>query len=141
MRNRSFFGGSIQSYPVAGGSQGQGELPSQLVSQQYVEDESKPAGNRFGSLLTYEKPIVEFGPDINLVASTITRLTAGELLPGNCVGCRFINLVGTVTGSFNGGPFRTILNNDTLQGVEIRTMTIQTAALSSVTVQAVGTGD
>lgn len=138
---RSFFGGQIQKYPVIGGSAGPGMLPDSLVSQTFQEDQSRPAGNRFGAALTYEKPIVEFGADINIGASTEIKLVAGQDLPCNCVGVRFLALVGTGRISVNGGGYRTIATGDSLQGCEIRTLTVQIDAASSVIVQAVGTGD
>lgn len=98
---------------------------------------------RFGGLLTYEKPITEFFGDVNIPAATSQLLMAGadDGLPRNCVGLRFINLIPGVIVSVNGGPFRTVQNNDVFDGCEIRSIQIITDALGSCTMQAVGTGD
>jgi len=143
MADRSFNGGLVQRYDVPGGREGQGSLGSRLSNVPYGESEQGQTSIRFldGGVLTYEKPIIEFGGDINLLAGTTTLLTAGEQIPNRCVGARFILLVGTVAASINGGPFRTVLNSDTFQGCLIKSMLVRVDALSSVTVQAVGTGD
>jgi len=96
---------------------------------------------RYGGLVTYEKPILEFPADIIIGASESRSLTEGDALPRNCVGCRFIDLVGAVYASINGGGPRKILNNDVLSGCELRSLFIATDAASGVTIQAVGTGD
>lgn len=115
-------------------------VPPQMINMGLQQPQ---AGNtyRFGGLLTYEKPIVEFPGDINIAASSSVLLRAGEELPRNCVGIRFINLIPTVLISVNGFPFRTVLNNDVFSGCEIRSLQVVTDAAGSVTVQAVGTGD
>jgi hypothetical protein len=91
--------------------------------------------------MTYEKPVTEFGGDIVLTGPVQQTLKCGEDIPRNCVGMRFIGLLGTVTASINGGPSRTVLNNDVISGCEIRSITLSVSAASAVTVQAVGTGD
>jgi len=143
MADRSFNGGLVQRYDVPGGREGQGSLGSRLANVPMGESPEGQDSPRYfnGGLLTYEKPIVEFGGDINLVASTTTLLASGDLLPNACVGARFINLLGTVAASINGGPFRTVLNGDVLTGCLIKSMLVRVDAVSSVTVQAVGTGD
>lgn len=130
--------------PFYGGTWDQGgairEIPDGLRS---TLPNSGGQGNtyRFGGLVTYEKPIIEFYGDINVPISTYQRLTSGAELPRNCVGIRFTNLVAGVVCSINGGGFRTINNNDVLDGCEIHSLEIQTDATGLVTVQAVGTGD
>jgi len=116
------------------------QLPGKLINDglQAVADGFR---FRFGGLLTYEKPIVEFPGDINIPVASSVLLMAGQQLPRNCVGIRFINLIPNVVISVNGYPFRQVQNNDTFQGVEIRTLQIVTDAAGTCDVQAVGTGD
>lgn len=129
-----FYGGV---WPQGGAVQ---EIPDGLRS-------SMPSANaqgntyRFGGLVTYEKPITEFFGDVAVSSSTYLRMTSGSELPRNCVGVRFVNLVAGVVCSINGGGFRTVLNNDVLDGCEIHSLEIQTNATGLVTVQSVGTGD
>lgn len=107
-------------------------------------DESEGPIYRYQGLVTYEKPIVEFGGDISIpvnAAGSITALRAGQELPNNCVGIRFLNLIAGVTISINGGGLRTVLNNDVLSGCEINSMIVVTDATGTCTIQAVGTGD
>jgi hypothetical protein len=96
---------------------------------------------RFGGLLTYEKPIVEFPGDIIIPVASNILLMAGTELPRNCVGLRFINLIPNVVASINGYPFRIIQNNDVFSGCEIRSIQISTDIGGTCTIQAVGTGD
>ena len=99
---------------------------------------------RYRGLVTYEKPITEFQGDIVIpvnAAGSITTLRSGNELPTNCVGVRFISLVGSVQASINGQGQRTILNNDVLSGCEITSIIVFTDATGTCIVQAVGTGD
>lgn len=116
------------------------QLPGKLINEG-LQAAADGFRFRFGGLLTYEKPIVEFPGDIVIPVASNRLLMAGQDLPRNCVGIRFINLIPNVVVSINGYPFRTVLNNDTLTGVEIRSLQIATDALGTCTVQAVGTGD
>lgn len=130
--------------PFYGGTWDQGgairEIPDGLRS---TLPGSGAQGNnyRFGGLVTYEKPVIEFYPDFNIPSTTFQRLTSGAELPRNCVGVRFVNVVPGVMVSINGGGFRTLLNLDTISNAEIHSIEIQTDATGLVTVQAVGTGD
>lgn len=130
----SFYGGM----PVQGG-----QMPAVASGLQSTYPSGLGPGNnyRFGGLVTYEKPVVEFFPDFNVPVSTYKRLTSGAELPRNCVGVRFVNVVPGVVVSINGGGFRTLLNLDTISNAEIHSIEIQTDATGLVTVQAVGTGD
>lgn len=116
------------------------ELPGQLMNNGL-----QPTGEgmrfRFGGLLTYEKPVVEFFPDINIGINENRTLIAGQDLPRNCVNMRFISVVGAPYISINGGGGRLLLNGDTLSGVEIRTLQIVTGAADSAVIQSAGTGD
>jgi hypothetical protein len=123
--------------------QGLRELPGKVINMG-LQAVSQAMQFRFGGLLTYEKPIIEFFGDVNVAAATQILMMAGATdngLPRNCVGVRFINLVPGVIASINGGPFRTILNGDSFQGCEIRSLQVVTDGVGSCTIQAVGTGD
>jgi len=136
--NRALYGG-IPSIPQFEES---GQIHNRLASAS--GDESEGPNWRYGGLVTYEKPITEFGGDVLIpvnAAGSSTTLRAGVDLPNNCVGLRFINLVAGVTASINGGGLRTILNNDTFSGCEIQFVVIITDATGTCTLQAVGTGD
>lgn len=120
----------------------QGRVSPQLISSS-VEPSEGPT-YRYDGLVTYEKPIREFYPDIVIpvnAAGSVTTLRAGSELPNNCVGLRFINFTAGVQASINGGGMRTILANDTFEGCEIDSIVIYTDATGACTVQAVGTGD
>jgi hypothetical protein len=137
-RNPSLYGG-IPSIPQF---QEDGQINNRLVSAS--GDDTDGPIYRYKGLVTYEKPITEFTGDILVpvnAAGSSTTLRAGNELPNNCVGLRFINLVAGVTASINGGGLRTILNNDVISGSEIQFIVIITDATGTVTVQAVGTGD
>lgn len=114
-------------------------IPQRLVSTSGA-DEGGPT-YRYGGLVTYEKPILEFFADQTIGPSLTTTLRSGAELPNNCVGIRFIDLVAGVWASINGGGLRKILNNDTLTNCEINSLVIVTDATGTVTIQAVGTGD
>jgi hypothetical protein len=98
----------------------------------------------YGSLKTYEHPITEFPGDILIptnAAGSVTTLSSGLQLPNNCVGLRFINLVGNVLVSVNGGGQRIVQNNDSFSGVRINSLIIFTDATGTCVLQSVGTGD
>lgn len=135
--NSKFYGGVVPQV------KGLEALPSAVMNTGLPSGDSGPGSPvyRFGGMVTYEKPILEFPADINMGASETLNLTAGDRLPRNCVGIRFINLAGTVFANINGGGPRQILNNDVLSGCEIRNIFIATDVASAVTIQAVGTGD
>ena len=119
-----------------------GQLDPRLVSSSVQETMDQQY--RYGGLVTYEKPIVEFPADILIpvnAAGSVTILRAGSELPNNCVGIRFASLVAGVTCSINGGGQRLVLNGDTLSGVEITSLIIYTDATGTVVIQSVGTGD
>lgn len=129
---------------------GQFEVDSQLPSvpaglrSPSLSSEGAPQSTRFGGLLTYEKPIVEFFPDIAIPNSSNSTFIRGRELPNNCVGIRFIDVIPGVVGvyaSINGGGFRKILDRDTFSNCEIRSVQVSTDATGSCTLQSVGTGD
>ena len=133
---RSMYGGRVQQF------QADSELPPKLISTSVQEEEG--ATYRYGGLVTYEKPITEFPGEILIpvnAAGSITNLRAGNELPTNCVGIRFISLVPGVTISVNGGGSRTVQNGDGFNNCEIQTLMIATDATGTCIVQAVGTGD
>ena len=119
--------------------------PLSRKSLTVADNASAPGPNyRFGGMITYEKPITEFFPDILIpvnAAGSVTTLRAGQELPGNCVGLRFISLVAGVLVSVNGLGLRTVMNNDTFSGCEINQIQIVTDATGTCILQAVGTGD
>lgn len=116
------------------------ELPSKLINEGM---QAIAAGMqfRFGGLLTYEKPIVEIEGDIVIGVGETRLLMAGSELPRNCVGVRFIRLIDNVQVSFNGKPPRTVLNNDSYFGCEIRSLQVFCDATGTCIIQPVGTGD
>lgn len=120
-----------------------GDLSPRLRSTSEEANQDGPTW-RYGGLVTYEKPITELWDDIpipvNATGST-TFFRAGDNLPNNCVGVRFIDLIPGVWVAFNGRGERKILNNDTLSGVEIQSMIVRTDGTGTCTIQVVGTGD
>ena len=118
------------------------QLDPRLVSSSVAETMEQQY--RYGGLVTYEKPIVEFPADITIpvnAAGSVTILRSGSELPNNCVGIRFLSLVAGVTISINGGGQRLVQNGDTLSGVEISSLIVYTDATGTCVVQSVGTGD
>ena len=136
MQNRNAFYGGIPAIP-----QGQAQ-PN--INQRLISTSVNPVNEqtfRYGGLVTYEKPIREFPEEITIAANSVTTLRAGNELPNNCVGLRFIGLTASVVASINGGGTRTILNGDTLTGCEIDSIMIVTDGTGGCIVQPVGTGD
>lgn len=120
-----------------------GDLSPRVRSTSEEANQDGPTW-RYGGLVTYEKPITELWEDITIpvnAAGSTTVFRAGDNLPNNCVGLRFINLVAGVFVAFNGRGERTILNGDVLTGVEIQSMIVRTDATGTCVIQAVGTGD
>lgn len=118
------------------------EINPRLVSSS--SDDTDGPIYRYRGLVTYEKPIIEFPADILIplnAAGSSTTLRAGQELPTNCVGLRFIDLTAGVWASINGGGLRKILGNDTFSGCEINSILILTDGTGLCTVQPVGTGD
>jgi hypothetical protein len=115
--------------------QGQGQVDKRLVSTSEMQDKGGP-NYRYGGLLTYEKPIVEWWPDIVVPAGTQTLLRSGVELPTNCV-----NVAGTPTVSINGFGARSLFNFDSYDNTEIQSIYLILGAGDSVTVQSAGTGD
>ncbi len=136
MRNPLAFYGGIPAIPQYEGGP---EVSPRLVSTSVNPIQEQTF--RYGGLVTYEKPIREFPEEIVIGASSVTTLRAGNELPNNCVGMRFIGLTASVVASINGGGTRTILNGDVLNGCEIDSIMIVTDATGGCIVQPVGTGD
>lgn len=137
--NPNFLYGGIPEVRIFGQSS---TVDPRLISNS-SDDQDGPTW-RYRALVTYEKPITEFPGDITIpvnAAGSTTVFRAGIELPNNCVGIRFLTLVAGVWAVINGGGLRTIMNNDTFTGVEIKQMTIITDATGTCTIQAVGTGD
>jgi hypothetical protein len=115
-----------------------------------MDDGSQEGPNwRYGGLVTYEKPIKEWYPDILIpvnAAGSSTTLRSGNELPNNCVGFRVIGttanpFAGGVSVSINGGGLRTVLNGDVYGNTEIDSIVIVTDATGTCTIQPHGTGD
>ena len=122
-------------------ARGATRLPSAILTPS-ADPRTRFRGPTFtyrGATLIYTTPITEIYGDIVISASSQVSLVAGNQLPVNCTGIRFINLLGTVVANFNQGGTRTVLDGDVYDGCEIRTLQINTAAVSSVTVQPIGT--
>lgn len=101
-----------------------------------------PAGN--GVVMTYEKPILEFFPDIVVGNNANILLLAGKDLPRQCVALRVIDLLPGVAGvycSINGGGPKKLLDRDSFSNVLIRSIQITTDATGSCTIQPFGTGE
>ncbi len=136
--NPSFYGGipQVPQFPSSS------EVPNRLVSSS-AGDNDGPIYIQQG-LVTYEKPILEVWQDINIpanAAGSVTQLRAGQELPTNCVGVRFIDMIAGVTVSINGGGTHKIFNMDSISNIIIKSLIIFTDATGTVTVQTVGTGD
>jgi len=128
-------GGKLPRYPDMG------SMPRAVVNEGLMQELAPGPNYRFGGMVTYEKPIVEFPGDFVVGSSATVIMLQGQDLPRNCVGLRFISLIPGVWASINGYPFRTVLNNDNFMGCEIRSVQIVTDAAGSCIVQSVGTGD
>jgi hypothetical protein len=141
---KSFNGGVLQQYSVPGGMAGNGSIADErmreLAGSSSGIQQDAPI-YRYGGVLTYEKPITEFFADILIPVASSVALRAGNELPRNCVGMRFVALIPNVTASINGGGPRTILNGDVLSGCEINSIVVTTDAAGTCIVQPVGTGD
>lgn len=133
--DQRFNGGKLPQYPDLG------SMPRAVINQGLMQESAPGPNYRFGGMVTYEKPIVEFPGDFPIGSNASILMLAGQDLPRNCVGLRFINVVPGVVASINGYPFRTVLNNDNFVGCEIRSIQVVTDAGGSCSVQAVGTGD
>lgn len=116
------------------------EIPGKLINQG-LQALAEGMRFRFGGLLTYEKPVVEFYSDIPIPASSMITLRAGTELPRNCVSLRFVDVIGNPIISINGGGARKLFNFDAASNCEIQILQIATAVGESCTVQANGTGD
>ena len=133
-QNPGFYGGLVPQFS------GQGKVDTRLVSTSEQGQGDGP-NYRYGGLLTYEKPIKEWFPDLALTPGQGTLLRAGIELPVNCVQVRFINVAGTPTVSINGYGARTLLNLDGYNNTEIQSMYVILGATDTCTVQSAGTGD
>lgn len=86
---------------------------------------------------TWERPIRALPAETVIGASASLNVP----LPDGCCGVRFLALSGSVVASFNGGGSRTVLDGDTLSGLELRDLQVNTGAASGVTVQTWGFGE
>lgn len=118
------------------------DLPRQVINEG-LQAAAQGLTFLFGGVLTYEKPVIEFFADFDVPASQDIILRAGVdlALPRNCVSIRFLKVVGAPLINVNGGGFRTLMNNDFIDGARVFTLQIHTAVGESLTLQANGTGD
>lgn len=134
MRNRSYGPLPVPAIP------NQATVPNRMVSTSTTADQGGP-NYRYGGLVTYEKPILEWWGDIVLTPGKTTTLRAGVELPNNCVGVRFVNVVGSPTVNINAQGARSLFNFDSYSNTEIQSMVVTLGAADTVTVQPAGTGD
>ncbi len=84
-----------------------------------------------------EQRLSTFLGDIVVGASTIKNIDIQGLL-SRCVGFQLVNVVGTVQVNINGGGYRTVLSDFTLDESNISQLSIATGAASGCIVQLIG---
>jgi hypothetical protein len=70
------------------------------------------------------QPLTQFPADIIIPALTTVNIPIQTLLGSKCVGFLLINVTANVFVSINGGGFRTINNNISVDGSQISTLSV-----------------
>jgi hypothetical protein len=112
----------------------QNDYPADFVSNL----ESDPTGAAGGTpQLVTEQRLSTFLGDIVIGASTVKNIDISGLL-SRCVGFQMINVVGTVQVNINGGGYRTVLSDFTLDESNISQLSVSTGAASGCIIQLIG---
>jgi hypothetical protein len=70
------------------------------------------------------QPLTQFPADINIPANTVINVPIQTLLGSSCVGFLLQNITANVFVSINGGGFRTITQNISVDGCQITSLAI-----------------